>query len=838
MSKKIKRPWYHWLLFSLGGLFLLCLLAYLYIAFLLPIPDSLDLRPRHVSTKILDRKGQLLYEVLSRGEGRKTYLKLEEMPDLFKKAVLAGEDSEFYNHSGVDLGAIARALFYNYLEQKVTSGASTITQQLVRNLLGTNRERNLQEKLLETVYAIRLSNAYSKDQILEEYLNTVYFGNLSYGVSEAARNYFGKNPADLDLAEISILAGLPKAPSAYNPLVNFEKSKKRQKYILDRMLEQGFISSEDEEEAFSRKLKFKSGKTAIEAPHFVHHVLAELEDRYGEDFVYGGLTVRTTLDLDLQKRAERIINFQLDKLKDKHVTNAALLSSTVPDGQILVWVGSRDYFDDSIDGQVDIINAPRQPGSALKPFLYLLALEKGWTLATIIEDLPVKIKTTGGVYAPLNYDLDFHGPVRLREALANSFNIPAVKTQEKVGTSAFLNFLRLLGLNTLDQQPEYYGLALTLGGGEIRLADLANAYFTLANYGRQKPFNDLLSIEGSDGKTIYKWTPAPGRNLLGPFGQQNAWLIINTLSDPDARLKSFGEGNVLELSVPAAAKTGTTRNFRDNWTFGFTPNLLTAVWVGNSDATPMENISGIDGAGPIWHDFMAYYIEQNQGRPAAGNQNFTRPSGLLEQPVCAVSGLAVSENCQESLTEWFVKGTEPKQQDYFWQKYNCNAGAGANTSVGTGTAAASTAAPRYFINYPFPYAGWAKERGYLPPPECQLLPGQVSPPAAGQGSLQIISPLDGDSFQINSNLPLTSQKIPLKIFVYPEPSADPQSLPSQITLSIDGQIIKTQEISAQTVVREISELWLAKTGQHTLKVEKVAAGKGEVLVKEVKFRVE
>ncbi len=841
MSKKIKRPWYHWLLFALGGLFLVFLLAWLYIAWLLPIPDSLDLRPRHVSTKILDRNGQLLYEVLSKGEGRKTYLKLEEMPMQFRNAILAGEDSEFYSHSGVDLGAIARALFYNYLEQKVTSGASTITQQLVRNLLGTNRERTLREKLLETVYAIRISNAYSKDQVLEQYLNTVYFGNLSYGVAEAARNYFGKNLSDLDLAEISLLAGLPKAPSAYNPLVNFEKAKKRQQYILNRMVEMGSITTDQSAEAFARRLSFKSGKTTIEAPHFVHHVLAELEDRYGEDFVYGGLTIRTTLDLNLQKRAERIINYQLDKLQDKNVTNAALLSTTVPDGQILVWVGSRDYFDDGIDGQVDIINAPRQPGSALKPFLYLLALEKGDTLATIIEDLPLKVKTEGGVYAPLNYDLDFHGPVRLREALANSFNIPAVKTQEKVGTSAFLNFLRLLGLDTLDQQADYYGLALTLGGGEIRLSDLANAYFTLANLGRQKPFNALLNIQDGDGKTIYKWTAQDGRNILGRSGAQNAWLIINTLSDPNARLKSFGEGNVLELSVPAAAKTGTTRNFRDNWTFGFTPNLLTAVWVGNSDATPMENISGIDGAGPIWHDFMSYYIEQNRDNPAFGSlsRGFPRPSGLVEKTICAVSGLAVTENCQEVLNEWFVAGSEPQKQDNFWQKYECGAGPTAGTT--SGTAAAPAAGPRFFINYPFPYADWAQERGYLPPPGCRPLtgPGIPAGPASANASdpLQIVSPLDGDSFQINPNLPLTSQKIPLKIFVYPEPSVDTGSPLSQITIYIDGEIIQTMEISDPSVVTEISELWLAEVGIHTLKVKKTATQKGETVEKVIKFLV-
>lgn len=825
MSKKSKRPFWHWLLLVLGSLFLSVLAGYLYIAWLLPLPDSLDLRPRHVSTKIYDRNGQLLYEVLSKGEGRKTYLRLDEMPLLFQKAIIASEDSDFYSHAGVDPGAIARALFYNYLEQKVTSGASTITQQLVRNLLGTNRERNLQEKLLETVYAIRISHAYSKERILEEYLNTVYFGNLSYGVAEAARNYFGKNLSDLDLAEISILAGLPKAPSAYNPLVNPEKAKKRQQYVLGRLVAQGDITAARAEEAAARVLHFKSGKTAIEAPHFVHHVLAQLEEEYGHDFVYSGIAVRTTLDLNLQQEAQKIVNRQLDLLKQKNVGNAALLAATVPDGQVLVWLGSRDYFDDSIDGQVDIIGAARQPGSALKPFLYLLALENGDTLASLIEDLPIKVKTEGGVYSPLNYDLDFHGPVRLREALANSFNIPAVKTQEKLGTSRFLNFLRRLGMDTLDQDPEYYGLALTLGGGEIRLADLANAYLTLADYGRKKDFSTILEITDASGGAIYKWTAPVSSRILGANGEQNSWLIADTLSDPNARLKSFGEGNVLELSVPAAAKTGTTRNFRDNWTFGFTPQLLTAVWVGNSDATPMENISGIDGAGPIWHDFMTLAAEK---LPDTANNPLPTPSRLIEQQICAVSGLAVSENCQESLQERFIEGTQPLQKDYFWQKYSC----GAGNSTATDNI-------RYYISYPFVYQNWAKERGFLPPPECRPLPPENLPAAAADlPPLQIISPLAGDSFQINANLPLDSQKVPLKIVVYPARFPDQSNPPSQIELILNGKVIKSQLLSGSAAPLEIKEFWLPERGLQQLEVRITAEKRAELATNSVQFRVE
>ncbi len=832
MNKSKKRPWLKWLIGTLSGLFLIAVLGYVFIAYLLPIPDSLELKPRHVSTKIYDRNGQLLYEVLSQGEGRKTYVKLSDMPEQFLQAILASEDSNFYSHIGVDLGAISRALFYNYLEQKITSGASTITQQLVRNLLGTNRQRNLQEKLLETIYAIRLSNAYSKNQVLEEYLNTVYFGNLSYGAGEAAKNYFNKNLYDLDLAEISILAGLPKSPSAYNPLVNPDKAKKRQQYVLGRMVELGNVSGVEAEQSARRRITYASGKTPIAAPHFVNRLLAELEEEYGEDYIHSGLSITTTIDLDMQLQAESIIDRRLEELTDKNVGNSAMLAATVPDGQILVWIGSKDFFDDEIDGQVDIITSLRQPGSALKPFLYLLALERGDTLATIIPDLPMKVKTEGGVYSPLNYDLDFHGPIRLREALANSFNIPAVKTQEKLGTGEFLSFLHKLGLNTLDQKPDYYGLALTLGGGEIRLADLANAYLSLANYGNKKEFTKVLEIKDANNETIYKLKQPPSRDILGRYGTENSSLIIDTISDPDARLKSFGEDNMLELSVPAAVKTGTTRNFRDNWTFGFSPYLLTAVWVGNADATPMENISGIDGAGPIWHDFMEYYHEQNEYLHLQMSKSFRMPPSITEISICAISGLLPGENCQENLQESFITGTEPRQKDNFWRRYICPSGESPDQE-------------RYFINYPHPYKNWAEERGFTPPAECRIDPTGVTPPDSQESSeiseqapMEIVSPLEGDSFEITSNLPLDSQKIPLKIIVYPQVNKEGKSTINQIQLFINNQLVKTENLTNQTEVREMKELWLPSRGRHTLKAQLTATDKGKNEVQEVHFTIQ
>lgn len=799
MSKTDQRPLLKIFLIILAGLFFMVLAGYVYIAYLLPVPETLLLNPRHLSTKIFDRQGTLLYEILSPAAGRKTYAKLSDLPPLFIKATVVSEDQEFYQHSGVDLGAMGRALFFNSINQKITSGASTITQQLVRNLLGTNRDRNLSEKLLEAVYSIRLSHLYSKDQVLEQYLNTVYFGNLAYGVAEASQNYFGKDLANLDLAEISILAGLPQSPANYNPLVNLPKAKKRQQYVLNRLVEAGEIAQSEADQAAQETLHFASGKTSIEAPHFVHHILAELEDRYGQDFVYSGISVTTTLDLNLQKKAQQIVDFQLDKIKDKHVTNAAVLAAEPDTGQIRVWLGSKDYFDDRIAGQVDLITSLRQPGSALKPFLYLLALQKGYTLASILEDLPLKIKTPNGVYAPLNYDLDFHGPVRVKEALANSFNIPAVRLQEKLGTANFLNFLRRLGLDSLDQPAEYYGDSLTLGGGEIRLVDLANAYLTLANYGQKKPFSDLLLITGSSGKTIYRWAPPAGQNILGPAARQLSYLIISAISDPQARLKSFGQGNVLELSIPAAAKTGTTRNFKDNWTFGFSTNLLTAVWVGNADATPMQNISGIDGAGPIWHDFMEYF-HKYQHANLSKSSVFRIPQGLKQISICVISGLLPGENCRANLEEWFLVGTEPQTVDNFWQKFTCPDG------------------PRYFIVYPYPYHSWANEHGYKPNPSCQQISFSTTTNEQPDNPLELISPLAGDAFQINSNIPLESQKIPISLVLHPFTPADAPAVISHLQLMINDQVIETRYLSDFTAPLEIHSKWLPKVGAHTLKI--------------------
>jgi penicillin-binding protein 1C len=809
MLKKTHRPLKKILTITLSGLFIFFLLVFLYISYLLPIPEALFIDNNSISTKIFDRNGKLLYEAVNHDFGRKSYFALKDMPEQFIQAILASEDSNFYQHIGVDPGAIFRAFFYNSLERKITSGASTITQQLVRNMFGTNRERNFQEKIIEAIYSVRISNAYSKDQILEKYLNTVYFGNLSYGAGEAARNYFGKNLQELDLAELALLAGLPQSPSGYNPLIYPERAKKRQFYVLTRMLAAGNITQQQFDESSTEKLNYKKSRVSIEAPHFVQYILADLEKSYGEDAVYKkGLNVVTTIDLDLQKKAESIISYQLEKLSQKNVTNSALLSVEKQTGQILAWVGSADFFDEEIAGQVDLITSLRQPGSALKPFLYLLALENGYTLADLIADLPLKIKTDNGVYSPLNYDLDFHGPVRLREALANSFNIPAVKLQQILGTSTFLSFLKKLGMTSLDQEPEYYGLALTLGGGEVRLIDLANAYLTLSNGGNRLAFSPILQINDHSGEIIYEWKKPFANNLLGLNGRSNAFLITDVLSDPNARLKSFGEGNVLELSFPAAVKTGTTRNFRDNWTVGFSSEILTAVWVGNSDATAMENISGIDGAGPIWHDFMEYYHRSIQSRA------FPKPPNIVSSMICSVSGQLPGDKCQEVVSEYFVKGTEPITTDHFWQNFSCN------NQI------------KSLIYYPDEYASWADERGFNPPGHCSQITFSEATKEGQQNNLTILSPLNGDVFQIDNNLPLDSQKIAIKI------KTAPFAASTRLSILLDGQNILEKQLESSNSVNDHIHFWLPTRGSHKLIVDLKLLNGQELAKSELNFEVQ
>ncbi|MFB0535050.1 MAG: penicillin-binding protein 1C, partial [Anaerolineae bacterium] len=632
----------------------LAIAGYTYIATSLPAPEELQTRSvAFASTKIYDRNGGLLYEVFDPQGGRRTLVPLTHISSYLPQATIATEDKYFYQHPGVDPIGIARAVWQNVTERGIVSGASTIPQQLARTVFLSPEERvqrTLSRKIKEAVLATEINRRYSKEAILEFYLNTIYYGNLAYGIEAAAETYFDKTAGELSLAESALLAGLPQSPAIYDPFTNPEAAKARQAVVLGLMVEGGYITPAQAEAARSEELRFIAQRIDIRAPHFVTYVRQLLEQNYGSAVLYpGGLQVYTTLDPRLQGIAERVAREQIVALADKHATNAALVAIRPGTGEILAMLGSVDFFDPEIDGQVNVALRLRQPGSAIKPVNYAAAFEKGWTPATLIMDVPTEFPDGANPpYKPTNYDEKFHGPVLVRTALGSSYNIPAVKTLQYVGLPTFLEMAHRLGIASLNR-PDY-GLSLTLGGGDVTLLELTGAYAVFANGGRRVPPVAVLRLVDNYGRVIEEYHPPEGQPVISP---QHAYLITSILSDNQARTPAFGPNSVLKLSRPAVAKTGTTNDWRDNWTIGYTPDLVTGVWVGNSDNTPMARISGVTGAGPIWHNFMEEALADTPPR------EFTRPEGIETIEICADSGTIPSQVCPRKKLEIFAAGQGP-----------------------------------------------------------------------------------------------------------------------------------------------------------------------------------
>ncbi len=554
------------------------------------------------STRIYDKNGILLYETLNPAAGRTVQVKLADISKYFIDATIQVEDANFYSHAGVDIFGIIRASFQNAESGKVVAGGSTITQQLVRNVLGVNRDRTIFQKTKEALFALRLSRKFSKDDILELYMNKVYYGNLNYGVASASYSYFGKHPRDLDLAESAFLAGLPQAPNRYDPFKNRDSSIERQHYVLDLMRRANVITDDDAKSARDEKLVFEPKSVSIRAPHFVHRIINELEEKYGPRYATAGLSVKTTIDVNLNEIISQIASGQIAKIVEKNVNNAAVVVINPHTGAIIAMVGSVDYFDDSIEGKNNMAEALRQPGSAMKPVTYAVAFEKGWHGATEVRDEPVRFFTADGQpYYPKNYDFEYHGIVSVREALANSYNIPAVQAIQFGGVDNVLKKAHEMGITSLRDTADHYGLALTLGDGEVSLLDLTHVYATLANAGAKQSIFDISEIKNADGDILYSHSIEKPTRVLG---EDISYMLTDILSDNEARIAQFGLTNLLQLDRPAAVKTGTTRNYKDNWTLGYTPDFAVGVWVGNSNNDPMHNVSGVMGAGPIWHDVM------------------------------------------------------------------------------------------------------------------------------------------------------------------------------------------------------------------------------------------
>ncbi|HEY7066237.1 MAG TPA: PBP1A family penicillin-binding protein [Chloroflexota bacterium] len=622
----------------------------------LPSVAALPERPVFKTTEILDRYGNTLFEVFDQQAGKRTVVHLNEIPAHVINATIATEDADFFTNPGIDLRGIARAAREGLEAGRVVGGGSTITQQLVKNVLIPPEERyeiNFGRKIREAILAFQLSRTYSKDQILEMYLNEIYYGNLAYGVEAAAHTYFGKSAQELTLAESAMLAGLPQLPAVYDPFKDPAAANQRQAQVLDLMVRHGYIDEETAEEAKAEPLQYTTPDAGkIVAPHFVMYVRDLLAQKYGQRALFqAGLRVYTTLDPDTQRIAEEVIAKHIPTLARQDARNAGFVALDPRNGEILAMVGSPDYFNASIDGQVNATLADRQPGSSIKPIVYLAAFQRGFGPATVVLDQQTRFPDgPNRFYTPENFDKRFRGPVTLRRALGNSLNIPAVKVLQFVGVREAVRMARQLGIVSLSEDKQY-GLSFTLGGTEVKLLELAGAYQTLANGGRVVAPNPILRIEDSDGRVLEEREPPPAEPEVDP---RLTFMISDILADNNARLETFGVNNPLRLSRPASVKTGSTDDYRDSWTIGYTPSLLAGVWVGNSDGHPMRFVLGSSGAGLIWHDFMEKALE---GEPA---EPYTPPDGLVRGTVCAATGYAAPPGSCGTVTDWFLAEHPPR----------------------------------------------------------------------------------------------------------------------------------------------------------------------------------
>lgn len=563
------------------------------------LPDPNKILERNVaqSTKIYDRTSQtVLYDV--HGTQKRTLVKIEEIPDDVKWATISAEDKHFYEHKGFNLLATFKGVIVDPLLGRRARGGSTLTQQLVKNVILTN-ERSIARKLKEFVLSYKLEKVFTKDEILQMYLNEVPYGSVSYGVQSASQTYFNKDVKDLNLAESAVLAAIPKAPTYYSPYGQHRiELLSRQKYVLGQMVENGYITQAESDAAAKVKINFALKREAITAPHFVMYVKQLLSEKLGEELVEnGGLKVTTTLDLTKQKIAEQaVVKGVEDQGKQYNFRNAALLSMDPKTGQILAMVGSKDYFDLSNDGNVNVTLSLRQPGSSIKPIIYAVGFQKGYTPNTVLFDTETTFKTETQDYHPHDYDLKERGPMTIRQALAQSRNIPAVKMIYLVGVQTVLNQLELMGYTSFEDRSRF-GLSLVLGGGEVRLLEHVAGYAAFANEGVYHPPSAILKVEDSHGNVLWEYKDS-SRQV---FEKNIANQITNILSDTSVRLSA----NLNLKDRPVAAKTGTTNNYWDAWTMGYTPSLVTGVWVGNNDNTAMSK--GADGtviAAPIWQNYM------------------------------------------------------------------------------------------------------------------------------------------------------------------------------------------------------------------------------------------
>lgn len=639
------------------GLALILFVIFPLLAVNLPSPDKV-VRRDGFSTQILDRNGEVLYDIYA--EEKRKPVKFEELPEYLKQGVVSVEDKNFYKHKGFDPTGYVRAVF-NILFKGKLQGGSTLTQQLVKVVL-LSPERTITRKIKEFVLSAQIEARFSKDEILLMYLNEVPYGGTAVGVGAASETYFGKNVGELNLVESAFLAGVPQRPSAYSPYSSTPDAYiARTTAVLRRMREDGYITKEQEEEAISilPNLEFQPRGVNFKAPHFVQYVQSILEERYGDYVVQnGGLKVTTTLDLELQEAAQKIVADEIDKVESYDIGNGAAIVLDSNTGEILSMVGSRDFNNEENDGQVNVTTRPRQPGSAIKPIVYLTGLQKGYTASMLFLDVPTKFPGGAGQedYEPVNYDGEFRGPVQMRYALANSINVPAVKMISMVGVKSVLETSYNLGIESLkptDELMKRVGLSLALGGGEVKLIELTSAYAPIMNGGTKIDPIAILKVEDKDGKILEETKIREGKQVIS---EAHAFIMFDMLSDNNARSEVFGTNSLLNVQGwKIAVKTGTTNDKKDNWAVGGNNDIVVGAWVGNNDNTSMKQVaSGVSGATPIWRNILLSALKGKTSR------QIEIPKDVVNISVDKISGFLAHDNF-ESRNEYFVKGVEPKE---------------------------------------------------------------------------------------------------------------------------------------------------------------------------------
>lgn len=734
------------------------------------------------STVVLDRHGRVLYETLTASGTRVKPIDADHIPPLLEAATLAAEDHRFYSHHGVDLFAIGRAARHDLLERSIVEGGSTITQQVAKLLLERRdgvRRRGYVGKLREVVLALRLEHRFSKREILALYLDLASFGNQTTGVARASQLYFGVDASMLTPAQAAFLAALPQRPSAFNPWRNLASSRARQRSVLGKMAAAGALTAAQLEDARAERIALAPRATPFAAPHFVEMVLGSMTGPLPP-------TIRTTLDLPLQREIEGILDHEQQDLKAHGAANVSVVVLDNKTAQWLAWEGSGDYADVEHGGAINGPIVPRQPGSALKPFTYALAFERGGTPATVLPDIPTHFPTAepGVLYSPRNYDGQYRGPLLARRALAGSENIPAVALASDVGVPALQRFLIGAGISTLDRTPAYYGLGLTLGNAEVRLDDLVAAYATFARGGLWMKPSAIVSPGEPD-------TQSGHRVVSG----RTAFWITDILSDDEARAFIFGRGGNLEFPFPVAVKTGTSQAYHDNWTIGYTRDVTVGVWVGNFDREPLRDSSGVTGAGPIFHAVMLAAERRAGGDPST---ILPAPDDVAPVTICALSGMRANSSCPVRLTEWLPKGD-------------------------TGAPCAwHQAAPEGVVTlYPAEYRAWAASQNSGAVSIADRTARRAPKPEAHASSLaqglEITNPLPGAIYSVDPTLRREFQALPLRAV---------SNRPTTLTWIVDGR-----EIGRTVSDRALS--WPLVVGMHEIEARDADGHRAEtsVLVK-------